>query len=211
MGADFGFAGLPEGEAEGQDEVVVVAGVGGGLEVHHLLDQAAVFGDGLGDLELLLFEGDVDGGQEVAFGDGVAEVARVRLVSAGDGDGADRAGEFGGADLGEDGLAESAGIDREAAAVGDFGLVGDGAEAFDDGGIGGAEGEAFEVAEVELGGLGGPRVEPVSGLGGDAFDDGEGTKILALTEIQTDMESVGRNGRERRRIGARFRGGRRGR
>ena len=59
MGADDGLAGRPEGQAEGEDEVVVMAGVRGGLEVHHLLGQSAVFGDGLGDLELLLFEGDV--------------------------------------------------------------------------------------------------------------------------------------------------------
>ena len=208
--AEKAFGGLPGGKGSGHGEVVVLGGGAIG-EIGEFVDECFAVVNVAGDLELIEFEDDAEGGDEVATGDAEAVGVGVGVggFAAGDGDGdygavfdvaaeeLDDRGAYAGSidDEGAVGIGDVAGLKRPAGggeermdALAD--VADEVVELIDDLNVGRAEAEALDVAELEdhfpfI--FTGERVDD-AGVAMEALEDGEGGGVLALAEIEAEVD-----------------------
>ena len=194
--------GVPVGQGYGEDEVVVFGiagggGIGGGgadLEAEEFLEEEMGAGDGGGDVEAVELESEGEGGDEVGAGDAEVSMGRGELLAGGDDDGDETDREAGFAEEVNDGRAEPGGVDDEGALGVDFGAGDDFGDPIDDDGIGQAEREALEVADLEGPGVRVGEGDRVTGAEGfDALEDGEGGMIGEFAEVEPADERVARD------------------
>jgi len=190
--ADAGAAGAPAGQGKGEDEVVVFAAFVR-VQVDHLADQSVDAGHAGGDAQFALFEGDLEGGEEVLFGDGGGAVRAGLAFAAGDGDGHEFAVESGGAEEIDYGSTYARSVDDDCALARERVSVGDGSNRFDDSRIGGAQRDALGPAYLKFERE--RRLGVVSAIAvfGDAFgsfDDDDRGVVVLLAKVDTDVEHI---------------------
>ncbi len=88
--------------------------------------------------------------------------------------------EAGGAEHIDDGRADAGGVHGKRAVAGEFIMLDDFADTIDDAGVRGAEGQAFDMEKLKT-----VKRALVRTQGDEALDEGDGSRIVFLAEIDT--------------------------
>jgi hypothetical protein len=153
VAGDFAALGAPAGKGDGDDDVVMLAG-SVGAEADVALTRSASLRLGIVGIRpdhvwIGVFEGELQASEEIALGDVPGFAGAALLVAAGDVDRGDVAVEPGGAKHVDDGRAEACGVHGKRAIAGEVIMADDFADALDDARVGSAEGQAFDVPDME--------------------------------------------------------------
>ena len=138
---------------------------------------------------MLLMEGELQASEEIALGDVPGFAGAALLVAAGDVDRGDVAVEPDGAKHVDDGRAEAGGIHGQRAIAGEVIMADDFADAFDDARVRCAEGQAFDMKNVET--L--QQRALVRAQRYEALQHGDGSGIVFLAEIKADKPGAHRS------------------
>ena len=203
--------GVPGGQGEGEEEVVVFAvagghgggavGLGAGLEAEKFAAELWRGGFGVGDEEAVELEEQVQAGEDIGAGDVGASGGPGDGASGGDDDGYEADAALGVAELFadkiDDGFADAGRVDDEGGAAVEIGMAEDGGDVPGEGGVGSAEREALEGADVESPGMGASHGDRIAGAEGvDALDQGERGRIVVFSDVEAENERPLWNGRE---------------
>jgi hypothetical protein len=200
VAGDFAALGAPAGEGDGDDDVVMLAGavgaeadvaggVGGGSEIGELAQKRRHEFQVRSDFELAVFEGELEGGEEVAFGHVPGFAGAALLVAAGNVDGENIAVEAGGAEHIDDGRTDAGGVDGKRSVAGELVMLDDFADAIDYARVRGSEGHAFDMQEAE--GVEGWAL--VRAESNEPLEHGDGGGIVFLAEIDSDEPGAHRS------------------